>query len=65
MGSHQSMKGFQHLRCTGAQILTARDRRGGDVSGIPYQIDGDFGGTLPLTVSVGPGRLRLRIPGRK
>jgi diacylglycerol kinase family enzyme len=33
-----------------------------DSSNIPYQIDGDYGGTLPLEVEVLPGELRLLVP---
>jgi diacylglycerol kinase family enzyme len=29
---------------------------------VAYQIDGDFGGTLPVDVEVLPGQLRLLVP---
>jgi diacylglycerol kinase family enzyme len=32
-----------------------------DSTNIPYQVDGDFGGVLPLDVEVLPGDLRLLV----
>jgi diacylglycerol kinase family enzyme len=29
---------------------------------VAYQIDGDYGGKLPLKIGVLPGRVRLRLP---
>ncbi|MEZ6136831.1 MAG: diacylglycerol kinase family protein [Pirellulaceae bacterium] len=57
-GTHQSLRGFAHRRCTGLHVPVPLDRRGNPLE-IPYQIDGDPGGLLPLNVRVLPKRLSL------
>jgi diacylglycerol kinase family enzyme len=52
-----------HLNLPDAQLCQARRFRleaadGGKVS---YQVDGDFGGELPVDVEVLPGQLRLLV----
>lgn len=54
--SHQSMSGFAHRRA-GKIVI---ESPGED---IPFQIDGDPGGVLPLTIEVLPERLTLLVPG--
>lgn len=39
------------------RITISSDRR------VPYQLDGDYVGRLPLTIEMEPGRLKLRLPG--
>ncbi len=56
-GRHQALPGFQHRPIRTLEI----DGAGDGQREIPYQIDGDFGGVLPLKVEVAPGRLRLII----
>jgi diacylglycerol kinase family enzyme len=52
-----------HFRLSDASLLRSRSLRieaagGGDVA---YQVDGDFGGLLPVDVDVLPGQLRLLV----
>ncbi len=61
-GSHQSMRGFQHRRCRKLTIAAPTDRLGNPLHDIPYQIDGDPGGVLPLEIEVLPHRLTLLTP---
>jgi diacylglycerol kinase (ATP) len=55
LGSHQSMKEFSH------SLATSITLRGVDGLVIPYQLDGDPGGVLPLEIRVLPGRLKLIV----
>ncbi len=53
-GWHQSWRDVIRRRVTRIE-LTAPSR-------IPYQLDGDYVGRLPLVIETIPGRVRLRIP---
>lgn len=53
--SHQSMAGFAHRRASKIVIESP-------TADTPFQIDGDPGGELPLTIEVLPGRLTLLVP---
>lgn len=55
-GSHQRLKDFRHV--------PAQRMRLSSQGVIPYQVDGDPGGTLPLDVEVLPERLTLLISSR-
>lgn len=61
LGSHQRMQGFRHERCSRLEIPAPIDHNGRQLS-VPYQIDGDPGGVLPLTIEVMPARLSLLVP---
>ncbi len=61
MGSHQSMVGFEHRVCRRLEVTAAIDRRGQQLENVPFQLDGDLGGELPLQVDVVPNRLRLIV----
>ncbi|MEM7477249.1 MAG: diacylglycerol kinase family protein [Planctomycetota bacterium] len=54
--SHQSMKGFQHTRITQLRIEAPEGVE------VPFQIDGDPGGVLPLTIRVLPKRITMLVP---
>lgn len=61
LGSHQSLSGFRHQLCK--QLMLPAPLAGdGQPLDIPFQIDGDPGGVLPLELSVLPGRLQLLPP---
>lgn len=60
-GSHQRMRGFSHSLCQRLEIATPLDRQGKPLV-VPFQIDGDPGGELPLVVEVLPKRLTLLVP---
>ncbi len=60
-GSHQSLSGFRHQLCK-QLTLPAPLAGDGQPLDIPFQIDGDPGGVLPLELSVLPGRLQLLPP---
>lgn len=53
-GSHQKLRDFRHVRSRRFR-LTSPGR-------VPYQIDGDPGGELPLEIEVLPERLTLLVP---
>ncbi len=53
-GTHQKMRDFRHVRSRRFR-LTSSGR-------VPYQIDGDPGGELPLEIEVLPERLTLIVP---
>jgi diacylglycerol kinase family enzyme len=58
LGSHQRMTDFCHSLATNISLC------GGDepaAPAIPYQLDGDPGGVLPLAIRVLPGRLKLIV----
>jgi diacylglycerol kinase (ATP) len=58
LGSHQSMSEFSHSLATS---LTLQSTTGSTMPAIPYQLDGDPGGVLPLEIRVLPGRLKLIV----
>ncbi len=60
-GSHQSLRGFRHQLCQHLSLPAPLDANGNPLE-IPFQIDGDPGGVLPLEISVLPGRLQLLVP---
>jgi diacylglycerol kinase (ATP) len=61
MGSHQKMPDFQHRLASRLEItVSANPSR--QVQDVPFQIDGDPGGVLPLEIKVLPGRLTLLVP---
>ncbi len=57
-GRHQSLPSFGYRRCQNLTIEAPTDRDGKPLD-IPFQIDGDPGGSLPLDIRVLPARLRL------
>jgi diacylglycerol kinase (ATP) len=59
MGSHQRMSDFSHSMATDVTLENAGSPA--DAAVIPYQLDGDPGGVLPLEISVLPGRLKLLV----
>lgn len=63
LGSHQRMRGFSHNLCQRLEIAAPLDRQGKPLL-VPFQIDGDPGGELPLVVEVLPKRLTLLVPPR-
>jgi diacylglycerol kinase (ATP) len=54
LGRHQQLKDFRHLKVSRFRLSSQ--------GVVPYQIDGDPGGLLPLDVEVLPKRLTLLIP---
>lgn len=54
---HQSMKGFSHAKFSEMKIEAV------DGSEVPFQIDGDPGGLLPLHIKTLSKRLTLLVPG--
>lgn len=60
MGSHQRMAGFRHRRC--AELSVAVQPGSRPAIDVPFQVDGDPGGMLPLSLRVLPGRLTLLVP---
>lgn len=59
--THQSMRGFAHHRSTEIVIEPPTTSDGVPMQ-IPYQVDGDPGGFLPLRIRVLPKRLTLLTP---
>lgn len=57
LGRHQKLKDFQHLRSSRFRLTST--------SQVPYQIDGDPGGYLPLEVEVLPNRVTLLVPNHR
>ncbi len=55
LGKHQGLSGFSHMLSNELTIHSASPVR------VPYQLDGDPGGVLPLTISTQPGRLKLFV----
>lgn len=58
LGSHQRMTEFSHSLATS---ITMQHTDGQSALSIPYQLDGDPGGVLPLEIRVLPGRLKLIV----
>ncbi len=54
-GQHRSWRDFETVR-------SARIRIEADAADVPYQLDGDPGGVLPVDVEVLPGRLTVLAP---
>jgi diacylglycerol kinase family enzyme len=54
LGRHRSLRGFSGWRGTQLRIES-------DIA-VPYELDGDPGGMLPLTIDVVPERVRLLVP---
>lgn len=61
LGSHQRMRSFSHSLCQRLEIAAPLDHQGTPLV-VPFQIDGDPGGELPLVVEVLPKRLTLLVP---
>lgn len=61
LGSHQRLRDFSHSLCQRIEIAAPMDRLGKPLV-VPFQIDGDPGGELPLVVEVLPKRLTLLVP---
>lgn len=57
LGSHQSMTDFSHTVATSIALRNSDE----SATPIPYQLDGDPGGVLPLDIRVLPGRLKLIV----
>jgi diacylglycerol kinase family enzyme len=55
LGQHRSWRDFEAVR-------SARLRIEADASDVPYQLDGDPGGVLPVDVEVLPGRITILAP---
>lgn len=53
LGQHQEMSDFTHVRTAHVRIESA--------AAVPFQLDGDSGGELPLDARVLPGRLTLLV----
>ncbi len=60
--SHQRLTGFEHRRCSEMVIEAPLDQHGQPMQDVPYQLDGDPGGVLPLKVEVLRKRLTLLQP---
>lgn len=56
LGQHEAMEGFRRVRSPELRIEAQ--------AAVPYQIDGDPGGELPLTIRVLPKRLSLLVTRR-
>ena len=54
LGRHQRLTDFQHRQASRVRLSSS--------GSVPYQVDGDPGGELPLVIEVLPGRLTLLVP---
>jgi diacylglycerol kinase (ATP) len=54
LGQQESMQDFSHIRTRRLRIEAA--------TAVPYQLDGDPGGQLPVEICVRPGRLTVLVP---
>ncbi|MCA9127557.1 MAG: NAD(+)/NADH kinase [Planctomycetales bacterium] len=61
-GLHQSMRGFRHSLATELAVRCPTIQRVASPISVPYQIDGDPGGELPLKVEVLRNKLTLLQP---
>jgi diacylglycerol kinase (ATP) len=52
----------RHLRLTSVRQLPAKEMRWESDQSVPYQLDGDFAGYLPVQISVLPNRVTLIAP---
>jgi diacylglycerol kinase family enzyme len=55
LGQHRSWRDFKTVRTTRVRIEA-------DAPDVPYQLDGDPGGVLPVEVEVLPGRITVLAP---
>lgn len=55
-GQHEAMQDFVHVQTRRLQIESD--------AGVPYQLDGDPGGVLPVEIAVDPGRLTVLVDGK-
>jgi diacylglycerol kinase family enzyme len=53
LGQHEGMQDFCHVQTRRVRIQSA--------AGVPYQLDGDPGGELPIEIHCVPGRLTLMV----
>lgn len=60
-GNHEKLTDFTHASMRSLRVDPPLDSAGNPLE-IPFQIDGDPGGNLPLDIQVLPGRLRLIVP---
>ncbi len=58
LGTHQRMIGFSHSVATRITLQSSDEAA---AALIPYQLDGDPGGVLPLEIRVLPGRLKVIV----
>lgn len=58
---HQKHPDFQHTCFRKLDIQAPKDAQGNSIQ-VPYQLDGDPGGYLPLEVEIRPARLKLIVP---
>lgn len=58
---HENLQDYSYYPARRLRVAPPYDRDGEPVS-IPFQIDGDPGGNLPLDIHVIQGRLRLLVP---
>ena len=54
LGQHRNLAGVESVRARHLRIESGHD--------VPFQIDGDPGGELPVDIEVLPGRLSMLIP---
>lgn len=55
---HTRHPDFRHLKAASVRVEPVSDK----LPPIPFQLDGDFGGFLPITLEVQPNRLKLVVP---
>jgi diacylglycerol kinase (ATP) len=60
-GTHLALADFEHHQVRSLKLEAPLDRSGNPIT-VNYQLDGDPGGVLPLTVEVLPARLKLIVP---
>jgi diacylglycerol kinase family enzyme len=60
-GTHQELEDFEHHQVRSLKLEAPLDRKGNPLT-VHYQLDGDPGGVLPLTVDILPARLKLIVP---
>ncbi len=61
-GSHQSLPSFEHRQCTRLRIESVESRQSEQSPEIPFQLDGDPGGKLPVDIQLLPKRLAVLVP---
>lgn len=60
-GAHEELPEFCHAQIRSLTINSPIDSHG-KATEVPFQLDGDPGGVLPLKVETLPGRLKLLVP---
>lgn len=60
--SHQTLPTFTHRLCDSITISPPLTRQGSPDVNLPFQVDGDPGGTLPVHIKVLPRRVALVVP---